>query len=82
MLYAMVNEAALCIDEGVAAPSDIDIAMMAGTGWPQKTGGLLHWADARGLPGILDALRGWNDLRFWPAPYLVRLVEAGKGFFE
>lgn len=81
MFYAMVNEAALCIDEGVAAPSDIDIAMMAGTGWPQKTGGLLHWADAEGLPKILAALRGWNDLRFWPAPYLVRLVEAGRGFF-
>lgn len=81
MLYAMVNEAALCVDEGVAAPSDIDIAMMAGTGWPQKTGGLLHWADAEGLPKILAALREWNDLRFWPAPYLVRLVEAGRGFF-
>ena len=85
MLYAMVNEAALCVDESVAAPSDIDIAMMAGTGWPQATGGLLRWADARGLGTILERLRIWSGElgpRFWPAPYLVRLVEAGRGFFE
>jgi 3-hydroxyacyl-CoA dehydrogenase len=85
MLYAMVNEAALCIDESIAAPSDIDLAMMAGTGWPQKTGGLLHWADAQGIERILERLRGWcRELgpRFWPAPYLVRLAEAGRGFFS
>lgn len=84
MLFGMVNEAALCIDASVAAPSDIDLAMMAGTGWPQASGGLLHWADAQGLPKIAAQLRAWcTELgpRFWPAPYLVRLAEAGRGFF-
>ena len=85
MLYTMVNEAALCVDESIASPSDIDIAMMAGTGWPQKTGGLLHWADAQGIDTILAQLRAWTDAlgpRFWPAPYLVRLAQAGRGFFD
>jgi 3-hydroxyacyl-CoA dehydrogenase len=92
MLYPMVNEAAMCLLEGIASPTDIDIAMMAGTGWPQATGGLLHWADSIGLDKVLDGLwKFTKELgpRFWPSHHLVRWVDSGwvgkkskRGFFE
>ncbi len=80
LLYPMVNEAAFCLDEAVCAPSDIDVAMMAGTGWPQATGGLLKWADAVGLDKITTTLDGWRKTlgpRFLPAPLLRRMADAG-----
>ena len=91
ILYPMVNEAAFCLEENVASPGDIDIAMMAGTGWPQATGGLLRWADSVGLDKILIALEGFHKTlggRFLPSPMLRRMVDAGwtgksagRGFF-
>lgn len=92
LLYPMVNEAALCLEEGIAAPSDIDLAMMAGTGFPMAKEGLLRWADDVGLDVVFGALEKWTKElgpRFWPAPLLRRMVGAGmvgkkgrKGFFE
>ena len=91
ILYPMANEAAFCLEENVASPGDIDIAMMAGTGWPQATGGLLRWADSVGLDKILVALDGFHKTlggRFLPSPMLRRMVDAGwtgksagRGFF-
>lgn len=91
ILYPMVNEAAFCLEENVASPGDIDIAMMAGTGWPQATQGLLHWADDVGLGKILSALDEFRKSlgpRFLPCPLLRRMVDAGwtgkgagRGFF-
>ena len=92
LLLAMMNEAALCIQEHVASPADIDIAVLAGIGFPQSRGGLLQYADALGIDRILDRL---NELykvhgeRFFPAPLIKRMVRAGylgkktkKGFLE
>jgi len=92
LIYPMINEAAWCLEEGVASTADIDIAMMAGIGFPQSKGGLLRHADAVGLDQILKTLQNLYQAhgdRFWPAPRLKRLVGAnllgkksGRGFFE
>jgi len=43
-LMAMCNEAALLLDEGVARqPSDIDVALVQGYGFPRWEGGPLFW---------------------------------------
>lgn len=91
VLLPLVNEAVICLQEGVATASDIDIAMMAGTGFPQDKGGPLHYADHLGLDVVLGELeRLARELgpRFWPAPMLKRMVAAGflgakvkRGFF-
>jgi 3-hydroxyacyl-CoA dehydrogenase len=92
LIYPMVNEAALCLEEHVAEPSDIDMAMVAGIGFPQDKEGILHYADQAGLDEVLRALdnlyREFGS-RFWPAPRLRRMVgagflgrKAGRGFFE
>jgi 3-hydroxyacyl-CoA dehydrogenase len=90
-LLAMVNEAVTALQEGVASARDIDVAMVAGTGFPNEKGGPLHLADQLGGDHVLHELEAWRDtlgVRFWPAPMLRRMVEAGftgqfagRGFF-
>ncbi|MFQ5455780.1 MAG: 3-hydroxyacyl-CoA dehydrogenase [Nitrospirota bacterium] len=92
LLLAMINEAVICLQEGVSSAGDIDIAMMAGTGFPQERGGPLHYADQKGIDVILEELERYRKElgnRFWPAPMLKRMkdaghtgVKAGKGFFD
>ena len=92
LLFPMVNEAILCIEEKIANAWDIDMAMLAGIGFPQATEGLLHYADSVGLDTILGKLRQLqqqNGPRFKPAGLLEKMVKesatgkkAKKGFFE
>ena len=92
LIYPMINEAVLCVDEHVATESDIDMSMVAGVGFPQEKEGVLHHADQVGLDQVLRTLeelyREFGS-RFWPAPRLRRMVGAqflgkktGRGFFE
>lgn len=92
LIFPMINEAAYCLEEQVAKAQDIDIAMLAGIGFPQSKGGLLKYADEIGLDHILETLqklRLEHGERFWPSPRLKRMVGAkflgkksGRGFFE
>ena len=80
LLYLMVNEAVLVLQEKIAAATDIDLAMMAGTGFPQLIGGPLKYADKVGLDTILDGMEKFKDelgFRYWPAHILKRMVAAG-----
>lgn len=55
LLAAIVNEAALLLAEGVAQrPSDIDVTLANGYGFPRWRGGPLYWA-SRQDPGALRA---------------------------
>jgi 3-hydroxyacyl-CoA dehydrogenase/enoyl-CoA hydratase/3-hydroxybutyryl-CoA epimerase len=77
LLFSMVNEAILCVEEKIANAWDIDIAMLAGVGFPQTTEGLLHYADSVGLDVILDQLKKFQQehgIRFKPAPLLEKMV--------
>ena len=92
LVFQMINEAAYCLEENVASPSDIDLAMLAGTGFPQDKGGPLHLADGLGIDVVLAKLQEFSKTlgpRFWPAPILKRMVAANylgqktkKGFFN
>ncbi|MDR4479929.1 MAG: 3-hydroxyacyl-CoA dehydrogenase NAD-binding domain-containing protein [Nitrospira sp.] len=92
LLLAMVNEAVTVLQEGVASARDIDLAMVAGTGFPNEKGGPLHVADQVGIDQVLRDLEKLRDnvgARFWPAPMLRRMVAAGftghlagRGFFS
>ena len=90
----LINEAALCLQEHIASPTDIDMAMMAGTG--MKKGdtpmGPLAIADEMGLDKVLAQLEEFEARfgeRFRPARLLRLKVKAnhlgvrtGKGFLE
>ncbi|WP_237213978.1 3-hydroxyacyl-CoA dehydrogenase NAD-binding domain-containing protein [Falsiroseomonas oryziterrae] len=82
LLLPMVNEGARILDEGVAArPGDIDVVWLHGYNWPAWTGGPMHWAEARGLGGIIDRLAGFaaatGDESLRAAPALVRASAEG-----
>ena len=48
-LLAMANEAALLLAEGVAQrPSDVDVVLVNGFGFPRWEGGPVHWARRQG----------------------------------
>ena len=91
-LLSMINEAAFCIQEKVCAAGDIDIAVLAGIGFPQSKGGLLQYADSLGIDIVLEKLNGLYKIygdRFFPAGILKRMVYAGflgkktnRGFLE
>jgi len=92
LVFQMINEAAYCLEENVASPGDIDLAMLAGTGFPQDKGGPLHLADGIGVDVVLAKLQEFSKTlgpRFWPAPILKRMVSANylgqktkRGFFS
>ncbi len=92
LLFAMLNEAAFALQEGIASARDIDLAMVLGTGFPKDEEGPLHFADRLGLDRVqreLDEFVTTLGARFWPAPVLRRLVDAGfmgqqagRGFFS
>lgn len=91
-LLAMVNEAVIALQEGIAPAREIDLAMVAGMGFPTERGGPLHFADQLGIDNVLQELDEFRETlgtRFWPAPMLRRMVDAGftghlvgRGFFS
>jgi 3-hydroxyacyl-CoA dehydrogenase len=87
LIYAMVNEGAKILEEGVAArPHDIDVIWLTGFGFPVYLGGPMFYADQIGLKTVYDALLKFKDQVgaefFTPAPLLERLALAGKGFYD
>ena len=85
MLYAMVNEAAKILDEGIALrASAIDVIWVYGYGWPTYRGGLTYYADQIGLKMIADDLerfsKEYDDPDLEPAPLLRELAREGKSF--
>ena len=85
-LYALINEGARILDEGIAArASDIDIVYLNGYGFPLHRGGPMLYADIVGLPNVVRTLRRFAaepgaDASWQPAPLLVKLAEDGRTF--
>jgi 3-hydroxyacyl-CoA dehydrogenase/enoyl-CoA hydratase/3-hydroxybutyryl-CoA epimerase len=84
--FAMLNEAALCLEEGIIEnPLDGDIGAVFGLGFPPFRGGPFRYADTLGAQKVVDIL---NDLqqrfgaRFKPAQILVDYAKAGKKFYN
>ena len=78
VLMPMINEAIFCLNEGVAAPEDIDAIMKLGMNHPM---GPLALADFIGLDTCLAILKvlsdGFGDPKYRPCPLLVQKVQAG-----
>ncbi|MDH3591188.1 MAG: 3-hydroxyacyl-CoA dehydrogenase family protein, partial [Planctomycetota bacterium] len=86
LILTMINEAARCLDEGVvAAPADVDLGLVMGTGFPPFRGGLLRHADAVGIPIVTDRLTRLADAhgpRLAPAERLHRMVREQRRFYS
>jgi 3-hydroxyacyl-CoA dehydrogenase len=83
---AMVNEAARIIADGIAArPSDIDVVLVHGYGYPAWRGGPLFEADAIGLAEMLrrvEAIAARDGPGWEPATLLRELVRQGRRFVD
>lgn len=67
-LAAMANEGVRLIEDGIVRhPSDIDVVMMAGWGFPRWRGGPMQTADAIGLLKLRNLLRDYarEEPQFW-----------------
>jgi 3-hydroxyacyl-CoA dehydrogenase/enoyl-CoA hydratase/3-hydroxybutyryl-CoA epimerase len=86
MIFAMVNEAALILEERiVGSAGELDLAMIMGTGFPPFRGGLLRYADSLGLPYILarlDELSTKVGARFRASVPLRTLAETDGKFYS
>ena len=83
---AMVNEAALCLQENIIAnPLDGDIGAVFGLGFPPFRGGPFRYIDSLGAQKVVDIL---NDLtkrfgeRFEPAQILLDYAKTNKKFYN
>ncbi|MFY7865529.1 3-hydroxyacyl-CoA dehydrogenase NAD-binding domain-containing protein [Roseateles sp.] len=87
LVYALVNEAAHLLEEGIAQrASDVDMVYLTGYGFPLWRGGPMCYADTMGLFNVVQAMKRFaknpmDDAKFWePAPLLARLVAEGGTF--
>jgi 3-hydroxyacyl-CoA dehydrogenase len=74
LVLRMVSEAFCAMEEGLAArESDVDVAMVLGTGFPDFRGGVIKYARDLGLGAVradLDKLASEHGARFSPCPLL------------
>ena len=80
MALLMINEAARCVEEGVARDADdVDLAMVLGTGFAPFRGGPLRLLDAWGARHVVNELIGLTQThpRFAPCALLQQLSASG-----
>lgn len=79
LLIPVLNEACFAMDEQLATPRDIDLAMKTGAGLPM---GPFELADMIGLDVALEVAetlhRDLGDPKYRPSPVLRRMVDAGR----
>jgi 3-hydroxyacyl-CoA dehydrogenase/enoyl-CoA hydratase/3-hydroxybutyryl-CoA epimerase len=83
---AMLNECVHCLQEGIVEePRDIDVGVIFGLGFPPFRGGILRYADSRGLGDIVETMHRLADEygdRLRPAGLLEQKASAGESFYQ
>ncbi len=83
-ILTMVNEAAKCLEENVVENARyLDMAMIMGAGFPAFRGGLLRYADNRGIAEIVKKLEEFKAMgsRFEIAKILREKAAMNKKFY-
>jgi 3-hydroxyacyl-CoA dehydrogenase/enoyl-CoA hydratase/3-hydroxybutyryl-CoA epimerase len=85
MVFLMVNEAARCLEEHVVAePADVDFGMVMGTGFAPFRGGPLRFADAFGVPQLVEQmykLANKGEQQFTPCTLLQNMATHQDKFY-
>ncbi|MEO1251823.1 MAG: 3-hydroxyacyl-CoA dehydrogenase NAD-binding domain-containing protein [Pseudomonadota bacterium] len=81
-MLTLANEGARILEEGVAIRSgDIDLAYIAGYGFPRHEGGPMFWAEQEGLDVVQDRLNHYHErfnLARWRPSDLIKRAAAAK----
>jgi 3-hydroxyacyl-CoA dehydrogenase/enoyl-CoA hydratase/3-hydroxybutyryl-CoA epimerase len=85
LILSMVNEASLCLEEGVVKDvRTVDGGMILGAGFPPFRGGLLRYADSLGLDRTAGKLKDLSETaghRFAPSEMIRELARSGGDFY-
>lgn len=77
VVCAVINEAFSALQDQVASPREIDLAMRLGTNYPY---GPFEWGEQIGLATVLGVMEGlyreWREDRYRPAPWMVKYAAA------
>ena len=83
LIYPLINEAARALDEGIVeTASEVDLAMVFGTGFAPFRGGPLRYADGIGAGKVAEGLKGFNEERLAPCDLLEKLALQGGDFYS
>jgi 3-hydroxyacyl-CoA dehydrogenase / enoyl-CoA hydratase / 3-hydroxybutyryl-CoA epimerase len=87
LILPMINEAAIILEEKIVeTPSDVDLGLIFGMGFPPFRGGLLRYADSEGLERILGAIDRFSESvdfdRYQASIFLKDLVKQNKKFYD
>jgi 3-hydroxyacyl-CoA dehydrogenase len=84
-VLAMVNEAVLCLEEGVLrSPRDGDIGAVFGVGFPPFRGGPFRYVDSESAEKTVEQLEDLNarfPSRFAPAALLLDMASGRRSFY-
>jgi 3-hydroxyacyl-CoA dehydrogenase/enoyl-CoA hydratase/3-hydroxybutyryl-CoA epimerase/enoyl-CoA isomerase len=85
LFLPMLVEASRVLEEGIVRePSDVDMGLILGIGFPPFRGGILRWADTVALQQILEKLKRYQDLgpRFDATEQIQQFAKSGRGFYD
>eukprot|EP00939_MAST-03C_sp_MAST-3C-sp1_P003577 g3577.t1 len=85
MVFRLINEAVFCLqDEIIANPTDGDIGLMFGIGYPFFQGGPFRYLDGElGIETFVSKMQNYAEKygpQFEPAPLVVDMAKSGKKF--
>ncbi|HEV3142312.1 MAG TPA: 3-hydroxyacyl-CoA dehydrogenase NAD-binding domain-containing protein [Gemmataceae bacterium] len=84
LFLPMLTEATRVLEEGlVRDPTDVDMGLILGIGFPPQRGGILRWGDSVGAANILKTLAKYEKLGgcFKPTESIKKLAASGKRMF-
>ena len=85
VILVMINEATRCLEEKIVRnPTEIDMALVLGSGFPPFRGGLLRYADTFGIKKLvahMEQLEIKFGSRFKPCDLLLEMESKNRGFY-
>lgn len=84
LMIPFIVESSRCLeDKIVSSPTDLDIAMLYGLGFPPFRGGVLRYADREGLKSICERAEKLKHLGklYEPTAQMKALASSGTGFY-
>ncbi|MCH8842223.1 MAG: fatty acid oxidation complex subunit alpha FadB [SAR324 cluster bacterium] len=85
MMLPMVIEAAVCLETGIVeTPTELDMALVLGIGFPPFRGGLMRYADGIGLKDLCASADRYANKGplYEPTAKMREMGAAGRGFYD
>ena len=84
MMLPMIFECSRCLEEKiVASPTEVDISLIYGLGFPPFRGGAMRYTDSVGAKKIIETAEKYSSLgkMYEPTAQIREMAKSGKGFY-